>query len=94
MFLITWLTRADKLKKMNIYVDNLMKLGSDGKKSKFNNRRCTPSKTESPEQFNDIQSSLSMTPSSREVAVCELLLWDNAWAVLTPELHMGITWQC
>lgn len=29
-----------------------------------------------------------MTPSSREVAVCELLFWHNTWAVLTPELHM------
>lgn len=28
---MTWLTRADKLKKMNRYVDNLMKLGCEGK---------------------------------------------------------------
>lgn len=34
-----WLTRADKLKKMNRYVDNVVKLGSEGIKSKFNYRR-------------------------------------------------------
>lgn len=47
MFLMTWLTRADKLKKMNRYVDNVMKLESGGIKSKFICRRLTPYKIES-----------------------------------------------
>lgn len=74
MFLMTWLTRADKLKKVNRYVDNVRKLESGGIKSKFNCRRLTPCKTETcPGLFNTIQRSLSMTLSSREVTVCELL---------------------